>query len=355
MAEYVCHERSLVSKSRKPKVSTPSASNPSVTHSELPTVVSQVATPSLSSIADDDKIKNYVHSFLASMLSQPSGQISLGSNPFFSAPSVEVPDIPSCGSTGGRSAESLSSWSASSPSSVVPPSSQDVVPPIHVSVSNVVSVDLAGVSGSPSPSLGVSAPVLGRSDQLRVRGDVGLTQHVVSADIHSVPRSVSSFDPTALFFPFSDSGFFSLSALAPPLPSFSSSVSSSFSVVSAPFLATPSTVPLFSLPSVVPSVLSAPLPLSPSFPPGPPPGFSSSSVSSFSSSLPPSSASSFLPWPSSASSSSSSAWPSLSLLLLHLLCLPLLCFLRSPLLLPLLLWILRPIRRFWVFRKSIRR
>ena len=94
MAEYVHHKRSLVSKGRKPKVSTPSASTPLVTPSASPPVVSQVATPSLSSIADDDKIKNYVHSFLASMLSQPSGQVSLGSNPFFSALSMEVPAYP---------------------------------------------------------------------------------------------------------------------------------------------------------------------------------------------------------------------------------------------------------------------
>ena len=102
MAEFVRHKRSLVSKGRKPKVSTPSASTPSVMPSESPTVVSQVASPSLSSIADDEKLKTYVHSFLASMLSQSSGQVSLGSNPFFSAPSVEVPDIPSWGSTGGE-------------------------------------------------------------------------------------------------------------------------------------------------------------------------------------------------------------------------------------------------------------
>ena len=123
--------------------------------------VSQVATPSLTSIADDEKLKNYVHSFLASMLNQPSGQVSLGSNPFFSAPSVEVPDLPPRGCTGCRSTESLSSRSVSSPSGVVPPSSQDVMPPTHVSVSNVISVGLAGVSGSPSPSLGVRAPVIG--------------------------------------------------------------------------------------------------------------------------------------------------------------------------------------------------
>ena len=39
-------------------------------------MISQVATPSITSIADDEKLEGYVHSFLTSMLSQPSGQVS---------------------------------------------------------------------------------------------------------------------------------------------------------------------------------------------------------------------------------------------------------------------------------------
>ena len=86
-------------------------------------------------------------------------------------------------------------------------------------------------------------------------------------------------------------------------------------MVSVPFVP-PSTVPIYSLPSVVPSVLSAPLPSAPplptssSFPLGPPPGFAS--VSSLPSSLPPPSASAFFPGALSASSSLSSSWPSVS-------------------------------------------
>ena len=109
MSEFVRYKRSLASKGKKPKVATPSTSSPSVTPSASPTVVCQVFSPYLLSIADDYKINSYVHSALASMLSQPSGQVTLGSNPFLSAPSVEVPDIPSRGPTGGRCAESLSS------------------------------------------------------------------------------------------------------------------------------------------------------------------------------------------------------------------------------------------------------
>ena len=108
MNGYIRHKHSLISKSRKPKVATPSASSASVTPSESPSL-SKVATPSPISLADDEKLKNYVHSFLASMLSQQSVQVSLGSNLFVSAPSVEVPNLPPRGSTGGMTAESLSS------------------------------------------------------------------------------------------------------------------------------------------------------------------------------------------------------------------------------------------------------
>ena len=215
-----------------------------------------------------------------------------------------------------------------SPSGVVPPSSQDVMPPKNVSVLNVDSVGLAGVSGSQIPQLGITTPVHGRSDQLRDCGDIGLTQHVVSADVHGVPRSVSSFDPSSLLFPLSDSGFSSLSASAPPLSSFSAS--SSFSVSSTPSFTPPPTVPIFSLPSVVPSVLSAPtLPSSSSFPSGPPLVYSSSlppfslpsSVPSFPGPLPSSSSfpvavssSSWFPLPpsSSAAPASSSVLPPVS-------------------------------------------
>ena len=114
-------------------VTTPSYSSPLVPPSATPSVVSQSLSPSLMSITDDDKINQYVHSVLASMLSQPSSQVSLGTNPFFSAP-MEVPDIPPQGSTGGRGAESLIRGRIASPSGVVPPSQEDVMPPINVSV-----------------------------------------------------------------------------------------------------------------------------------------------------------------------------------------------------------------------------
>ena len=134
-------------------------------------------------------------------------------------------------------------------------------------LSSVNSLRLDRFVGSPFPLLRDSAPVTARIDQLQERGESGSTQHVISADIHSVPRSVSAFDPSSLLFPFSDSGLSSLPPSTPSLPSFSSSVSAS---------SLSSTVPLFSLPSVVPSVLSTP------YVPFPPP----SSFSQFPSSFP---------------------------------------------------------------------
>ena len=67
MAEYLRHRRSLVSKDKK-SVAMPSSSSP-VPPSATPSVVSQSPSPSLTSIADNEKLKQYVRSVLASMLS----------------------------------------------------------------------------------------------------------------------------------------------------------------------------------------------------------------------------------------------------------------------------------------------
>ena len=242
MADYLRHRKSLVSKGkRKLSVTTASSSSPSVPPSATPSVASSSPAPTLLSIADDDKIKQYVHSVLANLLSQQSSQASLGSNPLFSAP-LEVPYIPPPGSTGGKGSESLKRGRFASPSGVVPPVSDNVMPPINVSMP----FSVARVSGSPYSPLGDFTPGSGETDQLRSRGVSGFTQHVVSADVHDVPCSVASFDPTSLLFPFSGSGFSSLSSHTP------SSLSASSSLFSLPFV---SSVPLFSLPSVVPSML----------------------------------------------------------------------------------------------------
>ena len=130
MADYLLHHNSLVSKGRKKlSVTTASSSSPLVPSSVTPIVASPSPTPSLSSIADDEKIKSYVQSVLANMLSQQSSQASLSINPFFAA-LLEVPDISPPGFTGGRGSGSLKRGRFASPSGVVlPVSEEDVMLP----------------------------------------------------------------------------------------------------------------------------------------------------------------------------------------------------------------------------------
>ena len=99
MQDYSKHRKSLVSKGKKKSsVATPTSSAPSVPPSAMPTCVSVAPpTPTLTSIASDDCIK-----VLASFLSQPATQLSIGSNPFISAPMAEVPNVSHHGSTGGE-------------------------------------------------------------------------------------------------------------------------------------------------------------------------------------------------------------------------------------------------------------
>ena len=71
MKEYLKHRKSLVSKGKKkPVVTAPSSSSSSVTPSVLPCVSALVSNPSLPSVSDDQKIKDYVHSFLSLFLTQ---------------------------------------------------------------------------------------------------------------------------------------------------------------------------------------------------------------------------------------------------------------------------------------------
>ena len=63
---------------------------------------SQVVPPvsSISSLASEEGLKSFVHSVLASFLSQPT--LSLGSNLFVAAPAAEVPNVSTIGSAGGE-------------------------------------------------------------------------------------------------------------------------------------------------------------------------------------------------------------------------------------------------------------
>ena len=108
MQDYLKHRKSLVSKGKKKSsVTTPTSSAPSVPPSVTPASPATSASvtspiPTLTSIASDQHIKDYVHSVLASFFSQPASQFSLGNNLFLSGPMVEVPDVSHRGSTGGK-------------------------------------------------------------------------------------------------------------------------------------------------------------------------------------------------------------------------------------------------------------
>ena len=87
MLEYLKHRKSLVSKGKKrSSVATPTSAPPSVSPSATPVKdsarPSKVASPvsSIPSLASEEGLKSFVHSLLASFLSQPT--LSLGSNPF---------------------------------------------------------------------------------------------------------------------------------------------------------------------------------------------------------------------------------------------------------------------------------
>ena len=105
MQDYLRHRKSLVSKGRNKAATAVSTASASSTP-EVSTVSSVVNQPALPSVSDDEKIKDYVRSFLSQFLTQ-SG--ILGTNPSVSAPSVVPPHSspPSRGATGGGGATSL--------------------------------------------------------------------------------------------------------------------------------------------------------------------------------------------------------------------------------------------------------
>ena len=138
---------------------------------------------------------------------------------------------------------------------MVPSSQEDVNSPISVSVPNVnygrLSVDR--VSGSPFPTTGRENINLSSGiDQSRVSGESFSPSVASVSAVRDVSLS-SSFNPSSLLFPLADSGVSSYSFSLP----LSTLVSSSFGLSTVAPSVPPSPVPIFSLPSVVPSLLSA--------------------------------------------------------------------------------------------------
>ena len=127
MQEYLKHRETLVSKRKKKPVSTAPSSSPSIA-TAVSTTAFVGSSSSLPSISTDDKLGDYLHSFLANFLSQ-SG--SVGANPSsFAAPAV-VPDLasPWQGVAGGLGADILIRGRLTEPSGVVPLSQEETHPP----------------------------------------------------------------------------------------------------------------------------------------------------------------------------------------------------------------------------------
>ena len=213
MQDYLKHRKSLVSKGKeKSSVATPTSSAPSVPPSATPTSVSVAPpTPTLTSVASDECIKEYVHSVLASFLSQPATQLNLGSNPFISPTMAEVPNVSHRGSAGGSDAESLLRGRQVAPSGMVPwPQEEDGISSPIMSVF-VDSGRFVSVSGPHIPSVGqLSALLSWDNDQSRVHGasSYGIDNVSVNvSDVAFLPSASTSFDPSSLLFPSSDLGF----------------------------------------------------------------------------------------------------------------------------------------------------
>ena len=189
-----------------------------------------------------------------------------------------------------------------SPGVVLPTTQADLPPPnVPVCVDNVARSWVSSLGGSLVAGLGQSHRLNYGTDQLRVAG-VAPCAHVNVA---------SALSPGSLLFPFSDSGFSSLSSVSLP-SSLSVSVTCSSSFSSLPASSFGLSQPLSSYPSPLPPTPSFPPFLAgvSSVPPGFPPLVSSSTAAPLSSSLPPSP-----PLPSLSTSSTpgvSSAFPPIS-------------------------------------------
>ena len=257
MLDYLKHRKSLVLKGKK-KSTTPSTPSSSSSPSLPPAVTTTASVGSLLPLmSSDEKLRDYVHSFLANFLSQ-SG--SIGSNQSLSAPLV-VPHLAPLLRGGGC-------WGPRGQYPIQRAACHQRLkrkhspPPLIMTVhDDYVRSGADRFLSSLVPCLGHLSSVNDGNDQLRVCGE--------SVDVN---RSVASaLSPSALLFPLSDFGFASLypslsSSVTPTshpssfasLPSFSSSFWGLPSV--APSLP-PSTVLVFSLPSVLSLSSAAPLPL----------------------------------------------------------------------------------------------
>ena len=280
MLGYVRHQRTLVTKGKRIPPS-PSPSPP------VTVVVTTSPDTSPTELFSEDRLRQLMQSMFRDLM-----PASIYTNPSSTAPPA-VPDSATkyTEATGGlQSVTPFEAPMMESPGVVLPTTQVDLPPPHTVSVPFVDSSGLSNLGCPIISCVGLPINVSRGTDQLRV-------VNISSANVATV---ASVFSPGSLLFPFSDSGFASLSTSSssrpfalPPPPPLSSSVALSSSSVSAsasssfssslPF--SPSLPPPPSFPSSLPPTPSfpsqlAPLPPSSSFP-------SSSSFSASAALLPP--------------------------------------------------------------------
>ena len=202
MLGYVKHQRSLVMKEKR---ITPSSSPPPP--------VTVVATTSLdtspSELFSEDRLRQLMHSMFRDLM-----PASIGTNPSSTAPPAVTDSATKYTEATWGGLQSVMPFEAptmESPGVVLPTTQVDLPPPHNVSVC-VSCVDSSGFSNLGGPinsGVGLTISVSSGTDQLRV------------------VNVATALSPGSLLFPFSDSGFASLSASSSSRP-FALPPSSSF-------------------------------------------------------------------------------------------------------------------------------
>ena len=198
MLGYVRHQRTLVTKGKRIPPS-PSPSPP------VTVVVTTSPDTSPTELFSEDRLRQLMQSMFRDLM-----PATICTNPSSTAPPA-VPDSATKYTEATGRLQSVTPFEApmmESPGVVLPTTQVDLPPPHTVSVSFVDSLGLSNLGGPIISCVGLPINVSRGTDQLRV-------VNVSSANVATV---ASVFSPGSLLFPFSDSGFASLSASSSSRP-----------------------------------------------------------------------------------------------------------------------------------------
>ena len=198
MLGYVKHQRTLVSKARKSTMtSSPSQS------------VTVVTTASIVSLPSETFSEDHLRQLMHSMFQDFMQSARVGTNQTSTAPPAVPDSATKCTeATGGlRSVTPVETPSTESPGVVLPMTLVDLPPPpppntVSVCVPYVARSGVSNMGGSLSSGVGLTLSVSRGTDHLRV----------ISVAPSAVATVASALSPGSFLFPFSDSGFASLSA-----------------------------------------------------------------------------------------------------------------------------------------------